>query len=409
MRFVIASLGFHPDVVGGAWRVAAAQATGLARRGHTVHVVTAQPDVPRPTPETRDGFIVHRFPQGSGRFHANWRAENAAARKLLASLTAGQDAAQPTLLLQHHPYLGPATDVIPDSVPILHVFHGPWAREYRFAQTARPRRLGRRCLDVVIEQVLHRVEARTLRRARQILTLSRHFAQRLRSWHPGRLPPVEVAHGGADLQHFAPLPEPERLAARQAYGLAPGDTLFLALRRLDPRMGLDVLLESFAQVVGRHPQARLWLTGRGPAESSLKNQIQRLGIDASVRLLGFVPEAELPRLLNAADLAVMPSLDLEGFGLATAEALACGTPVLGSHAGATPELLEPLDPSLLFPPASVSALARCLDNALSRSNTLPSRARCAAYARESFSWDAQIDACERHGAGLTSVAQPLAA
>jgi glycosyltransferase involved in cell wall biosynthesis len=409
MRFVIASLGFHPDVVGGAWRVAAAQATGLARRGHTVHVVTAQPDFPLPTQEIRDGFSVHRFPQGSGRFHANWRAENAAARALLATITAPQKPAQPTLLLQHHPYLGPATNSIPDSIPILHVFHGPWAREYRFAQTARARRLGRRCLDVVIEQVLHRVEARTLRRARQILTLSRHFAQRLHAWHPGRLPPVEVAHGGADLEQFAPLPEPERLAVRQAYGLAPHDTLCLAMRRLDPRMGLDILLESFARVVGRHPRARLWLTGRGPAEASLRHQIHRLGIDASVRLLGFVPEAELPRLLNAADLAVMPSLDLEGFGLATAEALACGTPVLGSRAGATPELLEPLDPGLLFPPASVRELAQSLDNALSHPHTLPSRAHCAAYARNSFSWDTHIEACERHGAGLTSVAQPLAA
>lgn len=409
MRFVIASLGLHPDVVGGAWRVAAAQATGLARRGHSVHVVTAQPDVPLPTHETRDGFTVHRFPQGSGRFHANWRSENAEARQLLASITTGQEPAQPTLLLQHHPYLGPATDHVPDSIPILHVFHGPWAREYRFAQTARPRRFARRCLDVVIEKALHRVEVRTLRRARQIFTLSRHFAQRLRSWHPGHLPPVEVVHGGADLQHFTPLPEPDRLAIRQAYGLAPGNTLFLALRRLDPRMGLDVLLESFAHIVSRHPSARLWLTGRGPAEASLRHQIQRLGIDASVRLLGFVPEAELPRLLNAADLAVMPSLDLEGFGLATAEALACGTPVLGSSAGATPELLEPLDPGLLFPPASVTGLTDCLDHALSHAHTLPSRARCAAYARESFSWEAQLDACERHGAGLTSIAHPLAA
>jgi len=409
MRFVIASLGFHPDVVGGAWRVAAAQATGLARRGHTVHVVTAQPDPPRPTPESRDGFTVHRFPQGSGRFHANWRAENVAARNVFASILDTKESPLPTLFIQHHPYLGPATHRIPPSIPILHIFHGPWAREYRFAQTARPRTLGRRCLDVVIVQVLHRVEARTLRRARRILTLSRHFAERLTSWHPGRLPSVEIAHGGADLHHFVAFPERERLAIRQTYRLAPDDTLFIALRRLDPRMGLDILIESFAQIAARHPRAQLWLTGRGPAESALRGQVQQLRLDASVRFLGFVPEAELPRLLNAADVAVMPSLDLEGFGLATAEALACGTPVLGSRAGATPELLEPLDPSLLFPPASVHGLTSCLENALSHPHALPSRDRCAVYARESFSWDAQIDACERNGVELTSDAHPLAA
>lgn len=403
MRFVIVSLGFHPDIVGGAWRVAAAHAAGLARRGHDVHVVTAQPSPPLPFQESRDGFILHRFPQNSAHFYANWRAENRAASALLESITTHDDPASPTLLIQHHPYLGPAAASLPDSLPVLHVFHGPWAHEFRIARTARPRGVARRCLDFAIAHALHRVESRALRRARRILTLSRHFAARLPLWHPGRLPPVEVVHGGVDLEQFAAFTEPDRIPIRESYGLAPDQMLFIALRRLDPRMGLEVLVDAFARVAARHPRARLWLTGRGPAEAAIRARIQHHRLEGSVRLLGFVPEAELPRLLNAADVAVMPSLDLEGFGLATAEALACGTPVLGSSSGATPELLEPIDPRLLFPASSVDGLADRLESALRDPAGLPSRARCAAHAREHFSWESQIAACERSGAEFAAI------
>ncbi len=402
MRFLIVSLGIHPDVVGGAWRVAAAQAAGLADRGHTVDVITAQQDPPRPATESRDGFTLHRFPQHHGHFYANWRAENHAAQTLLASLLPAVPAV-PTLLIQHHPYLEPATARVPDSLPILHMFHGPWAEEYRSAQTARPRSPARRLLDLAVVRMLHHVENRALRRARRIVVLSRHFQQHLARWHSGLPTPVEVAAGGVDLKRFTPVPEPERLRIREAYGLKPADRLFVAMRRLDPRMGLDVLLDAFARIAPRFPQARLWLTGRGPAEGSLHARIQQHHLESSVRLLGFIPEEELPGLLNAADAALMPSLDLEGFGLATAEALACGTPVLGSRAGATPELLEPLDPGLLFPPASVDGLVERLEKVMQLPAPLPPRARCAAYARERFSWDAQISVCERAGAELAEV------
>jgi len=407
MRFLLVSLGLHPDVVGGAWRVAAAQAAGLAARGHSVHVVTAQPDPPRALQESRDGFTVQRFEQPSGHFFTNWRTENRAARSLISHLI--RKSQTPTLLVQHHPYLGPATASTPPSIPILHFFHGPWAEEYRLAQTARPRGIARRLLDIGIIRMLHRVEHKALRRAHRIITLSRHFSDNLKRWHPGLSAPVEIVPGGVDLNQFHPIPESQRSALRKAYELGPRDRLFVALRRLDPRMGLDVLIHAFARIHHNHPHAHLWLTGRGPAESTLRALIQQHQLDASVRLLGFVPDEELPRLLNAADAALMPSLDLEGFGLATAEALACGTPVLGSHAGATPELLAPLDPNLLFPAASIDGLAEILHRFLSEPDRLPSRSRCAAYARERYSWNHQLTACESAAAELNSAIRSRAA
>ena len=90
-----------------------------------------------------------------------------------------------------------------------------------------------------------------------------------------------------------------------------------------------------------------------------------------------------------------PKLDLEGFGLVTAEALACGTPVLASRAGANAEVVSPLDERLLFDAGSVDALAAKLADVLARRLPLPSREACAAHARTHFRWERPADAFER--------------
>jgi glycosyltransferase involved in cell wall biosynthesis len=59
-------------------------------------------------------------------------------------------------------------------------------------------------------------------------------------------------------------------------------------------MGLDILLDAFAAIAPSVPGARLWLTGRGPAEASLRSRIERHGLAGSVRLLGFLPGTNCP-------------------------------------------------------------------------------------------------------------------
>ena len=96
--------------------------------------------------------------------------------------------------------------------------------------------------------------------------------------------------------------------------------------------------------------------GAGSHRAALERQVGELGLDKHVTFLGFVPDADLPRYYQAADVFVLPTRELEGFGLVTAEALACGTPVLGTPVGATPELLETLDPGLVFQDATAGAM-----------------------------------------------------
>ncbi len=387
MRFLFLTLGYSPDIDGGGYRYATEVAELLARRGHEVHAVFPNPGNLFPAREIRKNVSLHRLAKVGGGFLRNFRTTNKAARARVRELL--EASSVPTLIFSHHAYLDPALV----GIPFVMILQGPWALEHRYSVSSRPRSLPRRIVDHFACLQMQRIERKALQTARHICVASEYSRGRIPTWHPGVHRNAEVIGGGADFQRFCPLPR--RVAVRQELGLSEGDFLFLAVRRLDPRMGLVHLVDGFASVAGRHPNARLWIAGKGNQRAELESRIMAAGMSQQIRLLGFVTEEELPRLYGAADAVLMPSLDLEGFGLATAEALACGTPVLASAAGANPELVRPLGECLLFEPASTAALARSLAAVLSGEIQLPARPICADYARREFRWDRPVDAIER--------------
>jgi glycosyltransferase involved in cell wall biosynthesis len=399
MRFVFLTLGYHPDLTGGAYRYVAEVAEGLASRAHHVAVLCPNPGNGLEPCEVRAGVALHRFENHHGFFALNWLRETASAARLAREI---ERKSRPDFWVLCHAYLAPV--VAARSAQTVVLFTGPWAEEYRFARASTTRPAWRRLCDTGIGAVLRHVERRGLSRAARILTISEYYVAQLPIWHPVRLPSVRMISGGVDAQRFQPASN--RLALRHDLGLGPDQFLFLTVRRLDPRMGLLTLIDAFAQVAAEHPQAQLWLAGTGPQQAAIEARISSHSLGGRIRLLGRVPEPDLPALYAAADCAVMPSLDLEGFGLATVEALACGTPVLGSDAGATPELVSPLSPGLLFRPGSDRALADKLRAVLRGELALPGRGACSAYARERFRWEAVVAAFEQTAAELSGPQSP---
>jgi glycosyltransferase involved in cell wall biosynthesis len=177
---------------------------------------------------------------------------------------------------------------------------------------------------------------------------------------------VRLIPGGVDLGRFRPLEEPARRARKAALGIPPGAPLLLSVRRLVPRMGLENLLPAFGLLLREFPALHLALGGSGPLEGRLRSLAASLGLAARVRFLGYVPEPDLPGLYAAADLFVLPTTTLEGFGLVTLEALACGTPVVGTPVGATPEILGGIDRTLVAAGATAPALAEAAGRLLRR-------------------------------------------
>jgi glycosyltransferase involved in cell wall biosynthesis len=257
--------------------------------------------------------------------------------------------------------------------PLVLVYHASAPREARFDRERGLRPHGR-----PLEAVLRRLDRAALARADRVLVLSAFSRSLLEHDHPEVLRRVRLVRGGVDTARFRP---GDAAAARRRLGLAAGPPLLLAVRRLEPRMGLELLLESVALL--RRP-LRVAVVGRGSLAADLHRLRSTLGLDDTVTLVGGVGDDALCDWYRAADLCVVPTIAYEGFGLATAEALASGTPVVGTRVGATPELLAPFDERLLADEPEPAALAAALERALDRP---PPAAHCRAYAEATLSWD----------------------
>ena len=108
---------------------------------------------------------------------------------------------------------------------------------------------------------------------------------------------------------------------------------------LEPRKNLPRLLEAYVLLRAWSPRWHLVIVGARNfwKSSPVGETVEKLDIKPWVHIIGYIPEEDLPALYNGADLFVFPSL-YEGFGLPVLEAMACGTPVVCSHAGSLPEV-----------------------------------------------------------------------
>lgn len=262
-------------------------------------------------------------------------------------------------------------------LPLVVHFHGPWAAE--FVANGEP--------PGVRTRLRRALERSVYRRADAFVTLSDAFKQVLVDDFGVAPERVHVLGAGVELDRFSP---GDRGGARNALGIAGSTWTAVAVRRLDPRMGLDVLLRAWADV--DIDDRVLLIAGDGPSGPSLRALADELGLGDRVRFLGRVSEERLPDLYRAADVAVVPSVALEGFGLVVLEALGCGVPVVGTAVGGLGETLAVLDPSLVVPPGDPAALAARLSSAHGGTEPPPSAEACRRFA-ERFSW---VEVASRH-------------
>lgn len=169
--------------------------------------------------------------------------------------------------------------------------------------------------------------------------------------------PVFPVSCGVDLKHFHPDPGVDRQAVLKRYSADPNRTTFLFVGRVDGEKRIDLLLQALYQL--KRDDFQLVVAGKGAARSGLIKQTKELNLENQVHFPGFVPDEELPALLNSADIFTMPS-QAELLSIATLEAMACGRPVLAARAQALPELVESGINGYLFEDGSVDDLARMM-------------------------------------------------
>ena len=167
--------------------------------------------------------------------------------------------------------------------------------------------------------------------------------------------PIEVVHNFVNCDVYKPFAEDETESRSKARArLAnPGEFLFMHLSNFRPVKRVADVVQIFARVAQQLP-ARLALIGDGPDRSTAEWLAHSLGIHDRIHFLG--KQDSVSELLPLADLMLMPS-EMESFGLAALEAMACQTPAIATRVGGVPELIEDGVNGLLFPVGDVEAMA----------------------------------------------------
>lgn len=269
-------------------------------------------------------------------------------------------------------YAAPVWDRLGAQPFVVH-FHGPWAAESAME--------GGGPLAVWVKKAIERA---VYGRADRFIVLSSAFRDLLCSSYGVDPEAVRIVPGGVEADRFAT--GLSRREARRHLGWSADRPILLTVRRLRRRMGLDRLITAMSQLRSRVPEALLLIAGTGPIADELQAQVVAYGLADSVRFLGFVPDEDLPLAYRAADVSIVPTVALEGFGLTTVESLAAGTPVLVTPSGGLPEVVRDLDPRLILPSAESDAIAEGVAEALSHLDVLPSEIACQDYVRQHFSW-----------------------
>jgi glycosyltransferase involved in cell wall biosynthesis len=321
------------------------------------------------------GVVIGASPNVPARVRAVATHDDPLPKRLAAFWRAAQAAADRTDVVDAHFALYALAPLLVGRLrrkPVVVHYHGPWADESLAAGD-------RSGLKHAVRRAL---ESLAYRRADRAVVLSSAFRQALVERYRVQPWRIDVVPPGVDLERFSVGSAAE---ARTRLGVGADAFVAVAVRRLVPRMGLEVLLEAWSCAVPDLPPGSvLLIAGDGDLRESLARRAP-----SEVRILGRVTDEQLVDLYRAADVAVVPTLHHEGFGLVVIEAAACGTPSIVTATGGLPEAIAGLDESLVVAPGDAGALSARLLRAV---DDRPSRAAARAYA-ERFDWRA---VAERH-------------
>ena len=136
---------------------------------------------------------------------------------------------------------------------------------------------------------------------------------------------IQIIYFGTDVEKFQP--RPRREEPRRALGASEAP-LVISIRSLEPIYDVETLIRAIPSVLQIVPSAVFVIGGEGSEKEKLVRLAEELGIYPQVRFMGQLPNEQLPEYLNAADLYVSTSLSDAGLAASTAEAMACGLPVI---------------------------------------------------------------------------------
>ncbi|HEY3059484.1 MAG TPA: glycosyltransferase family 4 protein [Chloroflexota bacterium] len=267
--------------------------------------------------------------------------------------------------------------------PLVFLFHSEFYSEWVQARSM---------VRAVLKRYMQAVERRVFALSARIVAVSSFSARQIAERAPEAAEKVRLVPTGVDTSYFCP--PTSKSAAKTAVGTDPNQPLLLGVGRLAGVKQFDRLITAFAAARATGLNAKLVIAGGGPEHARLQTLIDTYGIGQQVQLAGYCDPPRLRAFMQAADLQVCSSA-FENLSLAILEGLACGTPVLGTPGGGTPELLASLDPRLVLADDRPATIADALPSWLAEPARLVQLgAQARALAVERYDWERVVDGLE---------------
>ncbi|MCI0900108.1 MAG: glycosyltransferase [Chloroflexi bacterium] len=229
------------------------------------------------------------------------------------------------------------------------------------------------------------VEAEVMATADRIIAFSPHERDAMARLYGADAGKVSLVPCGVDLSVFRPL---DRDSVRARLGLN-GDKILLYVGRIEPLKGLDLLVETAAQMDSQDG-VRVMVVGadvNGDRELDRVKQLAReRDLEDKIDFVGQVDHKELPLYYNAADVCVVPSY-YESFGLVALEAMACGTPVVATRVGGLSTIIQHGRTGYLKSWRCPEAFANSVEMIISSNGLQQSLGEAARKRAEGMGWD----------------------
>jgi len=384
---------FYPDTVGGAGRVVYHLSLELNKKGHEIHVLTRSPKKRLSFFQKIDThFFIHRFHvpanESLGLVFSEIKNSYQAAKRILREIDFDI-----VCINQCMSALGPLLHKQLNRLPAVYIYYSPWHQEF-LTKKGKGNRINT-SKEKTIAQFMKWIERLCLKKASRVFVLSNFSFNQVSRLHNIINSKVSINFAGIDLDKFK-LSEHRNCKLRKEFGIPEDKTLFVTVRNLVPRMGIENLIRSFKNSQPLKQTAYLLIGGTGFLNNHLQDIVNLNALQDSIKFLGYIPDKQLPTVYQSADYFVLPTSSLEGFGLVILEAMACGTPVLGTPVGAIPEILGRFDERLIFRGTGWKDIQEKLEDVTENPDRYQFDQRiCREFVGKNYSWEKMADEFEK--------------
>jgi glycosyltransferase involved in cell wall biosynthesis len=382
-------------VIGGAERFLYEQTTRMSQRGHDIHLLTRRLPKHDGDHEVVNGVNEWRYDCNQSDPAAFIKTTWFNAKRLFECLHAKYHF---DCINFHQPFsaLGINNSKTGRGIPKFYTCHSLSFEEFA-SRNGNQKGIFQKAQHFFQIQARKRIEKSGLNKSNEIVVLSQFTADKLVDTYNISRSKIRKIPGGVDLNRFHQVDD--KLAIRRTLNIPRDKVVFFTVRNLVQRMGLDNLISAINELIKLSTDVYLVIGGEGALERELVDLTKKLDIEDRIHFVGFIPDDRLPLYYQMADLFVLPTRALEGFGLVTLEAMACGLPVVGTPVGGTQEILGQFDTGYLFEDTHSDSIAKLALEKYQIIKNDPLRwkqisNRCRQFVETRYSWERNVDALE---------------